>query len=48
VILHPDITMKHMIPLLMAGVLVHQSAGPFLDVKNKRYQQVNELFPIRN
>jgi hypothetical protein len=37
-----------MIPLLTAGVLVHQSAGPFLDLKNKLYQQVNELFPIRN
>jgi len=26
--------------------LVHQTAGPFLDLKNKRYQQVNEMFPV--
>jgi|GEM_PF-2865040 hypothetical protein len=40
--------MKHILITTIAGVLVHQSAGPFLDLKNKRYQQVNELFPIRN
>jgi CubicO group peptidase (beta-lactamase class C family)/type 1 glutamine amidotransferase len=26
--------------------LVHQTAGPFLDLKNKRYQQVNEMFLV--
>lgn len=28
--------------------LVHQTAGPFLNLKNKRYQQVNEMFPLPN
>ena len=33
---------------IVSVFLVHQTAGPFLNLKNKRYQQVNEMFPLPN
>ena len=33
---------------VVSAFLVHQTAGPFLFLKNKRYEQVNEMFPLPN